>query len=104
PSPRRPAPRRFRVAHNMPQQGGNIMKKISILLALFALFFTDLALAASAVVTSLSGSVQVQTGAAAARALRQGDEVVQGDTITTGPASSVVLKFDDGQVAALTAS
>jgi hypothetical protein len=80
------------------------MKKISLLLALMAFFFTDLALAASAVVTSLTGNVQVQTGGAAPRPLRLGDEVVQGDTVVTGAASSVVLKFDDGQVAALTAS
>lgn len=80
------------------------MKTISVLLALMALLFTDLALAASAVVTSLTGSVQVQTGSATPRTLRQGDEVAQGDTIATGPASSVVLRFDDGQVAALTAN
>ena len=80
------------------------MKKISIILALAALLFADAALAASAVVTSLTGTVRVQTGAAAQRVLRQGDEVVQGDTVSTGAASSVVLKFDDGQVAALTAN
>jgi len=80
------------------------MKKISIVLALMALFFTDLALAASAVVGSLAGSAQVQRGAGAPRVLRLGDEVVQGDTVFTGPASSVVLKFDDGQIAALTAN
>jgi hypothetical protein len=80
------------------------MKTISIIVALMALLFADVALAASAVVTSLSGNVQVQRGTAAPRVLRQGDEVVQGDTVTTGAASSVVLKFDDGQIAALTAS
>ena len=80
------------------------MKKISVLLALLALLFTDLALAASAVVTSLTGTAQVQTGAATPRALRQGDEVAQGDTVSTGPGSAVVLRFDDGQVAALTAN
>ena len=31
---------------------------------------------------------------------KEGDEVRQGDTIFTGAASSVVLKFDDGQIAA----
>jgi hypothetical protein len=36
--------------------------------------------------------------------LRQGDEVRQGDTISTGAGSSAVLKFDDGQIAALTAN
>lgn len=80
------------------------MKKVSVLLAFLALFLADFALAQSAVVTTATGTVQVQTGAATARPLRQGDEVRQGDTVFTGAASSVVLKFDDGQVAALTAN
>lgn len=81
------------------------MKKISVFLALIALLFCDLVLAASAVVTSATGTVQVQSGSAPARTLRQGDEVAQGDTVSTGGSgSSVVLKFDDGQVAALTAN
>ena len=80
------------------------MKKLSVFVALLALFFTDLALAASAAVTSVVGTVQVQTGASAPRTLRQGDEVSQGDTVITGANSSLVLKFDDGQVAALTAN
>ncbi|MDQ3026398.1 MAG: FecR family protein [Pseudomonadota bacterium] len=79
------------------------MKKISILLALCALAFTEL-LWASAIATSVTGTVQVVTGTAPGRALRQGDQVNQGDTVSTGSASSVVLKFDDGQVAALTAN
>jgi quercetin dioxygenase-like cupin family protein len=78
------------------------MKTMSVLLAFLALFFCDLVLAGAAVATAVSGSVQAQAGAAPARVVRQGDEVNQGDTIITGPASSVVLKFDDGQVAALT--
>ena len=81
------------------------MRKISVFVALLALFFTDLALAANkAVATSVTGTAQVQTGATAARPLRQGDEVAQGDTIITGANSSVVLKLDDGQVAALTSN
>jgi uncharacterized membrane protein YgcG len=80
------------------------MKKLSVLVALLALFFTDLALAASAAVTSVVGTAQVQTGASAPRTLRLGDEVSQGDTVITGANSSLVLKFDDGQVAALTAN
>lgn len=80
------------------------MKKISIVMALLALLAAGLASAASAVVTSLAGDVQVRSGAAAPRPLRLGDEVVQGDTISTGQASSVVLKFDDGQISALTAN
>jgi uncharacterized membrane protein YgcG len=80
------------------------MKKFSVLLAFLALFIADFALAQSAVATSITGTVQVQTGTATARPLRQGDEVRQGDTIFTGAASSAVLKFDDGQIAALTAN
>jgi hypothetical protein len=80
------------------------MKKISVLLAFLAVFFAGPIFAQSAVATSVSGTVQVQTGAASARPLRQGDEVRQGDTVSTGAASSLVLKFDDGQVAALTAN
>jgi hypothetical protein len=80
------------------------MKKFSVLVALVALMFTDLVLAAGAVATSVTGTAQVQTGSATARTLRQGDEVSQGDTVSTGAASSVVLKFDDGQVAALTSN
>jgi hypothetical protein len=85
----------------LPKKGDNIVKTLSILLALTALAFTQLA-DASAVATSVAGTVRVQSGQAAPRILRQGDEVVQGDTISTGPNSSVVLKFDDGQVTALT--
>jgi hypothetical protein len=80
------------------------MKKLSVLLALMALAFADAALAAGATVTSLTGAAQVQSGSAAPRTLRQGDQVVQGDTVSTGAGSALVLKFDDGQVAALTAN
>jgi hypothetical protein len=79
------------------------MKRISMLLALIACAFAQLVFANSAVVTSLTGTVTAQTGAAT-RTLRQGDEVVQGATIKTGPQSSAVLRFADGQVAALTAN
>jgi co-chaperonin GroES (HSP10) len=80
------------------------MKKLSVFLALLALFFVDLALAAGAVVTSTTGTVSVQTGQAASRTLRTGDQVAQGDTVITGANSATVLKFDDGQVVALTAN
>jgi hypothetical protein len=80
-----------------------MIKKISALLAFAALFAAHLAFAqGSAVVTAVSGSAQVQTGSATPRTLRQGDEVAQGDTVSTAAASSLVLKFDDGHVAALT--
>ena len=80
------------------------MKKLSLLLAVMALLFADIALAASAAVTSVTGTAQVQTGTSAPRTLRLGDEVSQGDTVVTGANSALVLKFDDGQVAALTAN
>ena len=80
------------------------MKKLSVILALLALFFADLALAAGAVITSVTGTALVQTGSAAPRPLRQGDEANQGDTVSTGATSSLVMKFDDGQVAALTSN
>ena len=80
------------------------MKKISVLLAFLAMTFAGWAFANSAVVTSTTGVAQVQVGTAAARALRVGDEIQQGATVSTGANSSLVLKFDDGQVAALTSN
>jgi hypothetical protein len=80
------------------------MKRVSAFLALVALLFAGLAFANTATVTSSTGTVQVKTGTAPARVLRTGDLVRQGDTVTTGPVSSAVLKFEDGQVAALTAN
>jgi hypothetical protein len=79
------------------------MKTLSVFLAVMALFFTDVVFA-NAVVTSMTGTAQAQVGTGAARSLRQGDEVAQGATVFTGANSSVVLKFDDGQVAALTSN
>jgi len=79
------------------------MKKIAGLLALFALAFAELALA-SAAVTYITGSVTAQAGTAPPRVVRIGDRVNQGDTLVTGPASSAVMKFEDGQVAALGAN
>jgi hypothetical protein len=79
------------------------MKKISVFLALLALFFADAALA-RAVITTLTGTAQAQRGTAAPRPLRLGDEVVQGETVSTGANSSIVMKFDDGEVAALTSN
>ena len=80
------------------------MKKISALLAFLALFVSSVVFANSAVVSSATGQVQAQTGTAQARTLRVGDEVRQGDTVITGASSAVVLRFSDGQVAALTAN
>lgn len=79
------------------------MKRISSLLALVATFFTGLVFA-SAVATTVNGTVQAQRGSAAPHAVRKGDELNQGDTLSTGANSSVVLKFDDGHVVALTSN
>jgi hypothetical protein len=79
------------------------MKKISVLLAFLTFFLANVAFAqGAAVVASLTGTARVQTGAATPRTLRQGDEVRQGDTVSTAANSSVVLKFDDGEIVALT--
>jgi hypothetical protein len=78
-------------------------KKISVLLAFVALLFAEFALAqSSAVVTSVVGTANVETGPGTPRALHVGDQVQQGDTLSTGAGSSLVLKFDDGEVTALT--
>ncbi len=63
----------------------------------------QLALAAPAVVSSLTGTAQAIPGAGAPRTLRVGDDVNQGETVATGDNSSIVLRFEDGQIVALTA-
>ena len=80
------------------------MRKLSVFLALLVLIFAQLAVAAGAVITSTTGTVSVQTGQASPRTLRTGDQVAQGDTVITGANSAAVMKFDDGQVVALTAN
>jgi len=68
------------------------------------LLLAELALAQAATVSSLTGTAQATPGAGAVRNLKQGDAVNQGDTVSTGAASSIVLTFDDGQIVALTAN
>jgi len=63
----------------------------------------QLCYAAAAVVTAVTGTAEA-AGTGAVRPLRIGDSVDQGDTIITGSASSVVLRFEDGQIAGLTAN
>jgi hypothetical protein len=77
------------------------MKRTMVwLLGLVASLVTTLAFA-NATAFTVAGSVSAQTGAAAARTVRQGDTLRAGDTVTTGAGSSAVLKFEDGQIAAL---
>jgi hypothetical protein len=70
---------------------------ISTLLALCA----GNALAQSAYVHDLTGTVTATTGAGQ-RTLKIGDFVEPGATVSTGDKSSAVIKFEDGQVMALT--
>jgi FecR protein len=82
----------------------------------FQVFALLIALSAStafaqvATVAELTGTATATAGttpgapAAAARALRKGDSVNQGDTVATGANSSLVLRFEDDQIAALTAN
>ncbi len=66
-------------------------------------YAASIVLAAPATVFELTGTVQAIPGAGSPKALRKGDAVEQGETVVTGENSSVVLRFEDGQVAALSA-
>jgi len=69
--------------------------------------FTLLALTAGsafaqiAYVHEMTGSVTATAGSAPARNLKTGDTLETGTTVTTGEKSSAVIKFEDGQVMAL---
>jgi hypothetical protein len=69
-----------------------------------------LALAQVATIFELTGtataSAVVAPGspAAAARALRKGDGINQGESVSTGPKSNIVLRFLDGQIVSLGAN
>ncbi len=59
---------------------------------------------ANATAFSVSGNVTAKSGAAPARVVRMGDTVRAGDTVSTAARSSAVLRFEDGQIAALGAN
>lgn len=81
------------------------MKKIVMsFAALLAALMVQVAMAQVAVVDNLTGTAQAIPGAGSPRALKKGDSLNQGETISTGAASSVVLRFEDGQIVALTAN
>ena len=67
---------------------------------LLALPFAS-AFAASAYVHQLHGTLTGQYGTAAPRALRIGDTLDAGVTLSTGANSTAVVKFEDGQIIAL---
>ncbi len=77
------------------------MKRLMVwVLGLMASLATSLVFA-NATASSVTGNVSAQTGTAAARVVREGDTVRAGDTVFTGARSSAVLRFEDGQIAAL---
>lgn len=71
----------------------------AIFVSLFLFFFASTVLAA-AVVQSVSGDVRISV-AGAESALSNRQSVDSGATINTGSAGNAVLRFDDGQMAAL---
>ena len=91
----------------------NITKKFfNVLMGMVMLSFLATAsavFAQAASVVELTGTATaaiITTGAPppAGRALRKGDTVNQGETIKTGADSSMVLRFQDGQVVAMTSN
>lgn len=77
------------------------MKRLMVwVLGLMVSLATSLVFA-NATASSVTGNVSAQTGTAAARVVREGDTVRAGDTVFTGARSSAVLRFEDGQIAAL---
>jgi hypothetical protein len=83
------------------------MKSISLFIrwaAALAVFATGAAWAQVATLAELSGAAQAIPAAGAPRDLRKGDALNQGDTVRTAAGSSAVIRFEDGQVVALTAN
>ncbi|QJR11690.1 hypothetical protein DSM104443_02772 [Usitatibacter rugosus] len=74
---------------------------LKLLAGTFALIASSLAFAEGGVVSSLEGTATVQSGTGAPRPLRLGDAVVEGDTLVTGPSTTLIVRFDDDQVVAL---
>ncbi len=78
------------------------MKKVFVVLAALLLSaICQFAYAAPAVVSGLTGSAQAIPIAGSTRTLKNGDSVNEGDNVTTGDKSSLVLTFEDGQIVAL---
>lgn len=79
------------------------MAKFRWLLCAALICAGDFAFAQVATVFELTGAAQAIPGAGAPRTLRKGDSLNQGETITTAEGSSIILRFEDGQVVALSA-
>lgn len=79
-------------------------KSIAVFFGLALAALSQFALAAPAVVTDLFGTAQATPASGASRALKNGDSVNERDTIQTGDKSGLVMRFEDGQIAALGAN
>ena len=80
----------------------SMIKNMQWLLCAALLCVAEFASAQVATVFDVSGAVQAIPGAGSPRALRKGDSLNQGETIVTADGASIVLRFEDGQVVALT--
>jgi hypothetical protein len=86
-----------------------IIKQFAAIVVLGFVASAGLAFAQVATVFELTGTAtataSVPAGSpAAARTLRKGDGINQGESITTGASSSIVLRFQDGQIVSLSAN
>ena len=75
-------------------------RTIAWILAVMALLGSGLAFGAAKAV-NVTGAVSAQAGSGPARTVHEGDTVNARDVVITGAASSVVLRFDDGEIASL---
>ena len=80
------------------------MKKIfAALIGVALIAICQSSFAAPAVVSALQGSAQAIPTTGSPRALKDGDAVNEGDNVTTAENSSLVLRFEDGQIVAMSA-
>jgi hypothetical protein len=63
--------------------------------------FSTWSMAASVQVTSVTGTVTAQRAGGPEQRLKVGDTLASGSVVSTGQSSTVVLRFDDGQIVAL---
>src|SRR5438309_1955263 len=82
----------------------SIAKQFQVLLGVALLCLSELAMAQAATIFEMTGTAQAVPGAGTPRALRKGDTVNQGDTIVTSAGTTAIVRFDDGQIVALTGS
>lgn len=79
-------------------------KSFAVFLGLALMAISQFALAAPAVVTDLFGTAQATPATGASRALKNGDAINERDTVQTGDKSGLVMRFEDGQIAAMGAN